>query len=155
MISACGLRLRAGTLRQVSGSAPHRLLVRVRQGTGGKDRDVPLAARTLALWRAYWQDPRPRPWLFPARPPQPPLPPTTLPKTCTLAVRQSGIAKEASIHTRRHADAPQLLARGVSLRVMQELLGHKSPSTTARYTPLTPTAFDIVHPTINTLRADR
>jgi integrase/recombinase XerD len=130
------------------------MLVRVRQGKGGNDRYVPLAERTLELLRAYWQGTRPRPWLFPARHPQTSLPPPTLQKTFKRVVRQSGLAQEASIHTLRHSYATHLLARGVSLRVMQELRGHKSPSTTARYTHLTTNTFDIVHATINTLMAD-
>jgi site-specific recombinase XerD len=49
MIYACGLRLREGTPLQVTDIDPQRLWVRVRQGNGGNDRDVPLAARTLPL----------------------------------------------------------------------------------------------------------
>jgi integrase/recombinase XerD len=154
MIYACGLRLREGTQLQVSDIDPHRMLVQVRQGKGGKDRYVPLAERTLELLRAYWQGTRPRPWLFPSRHPQTPLPPTTLQKTFKLVVRQSGLAKDASIHTLRHSYATHLLERGVSLRLIQELLSHKSPTTTARYTHLTTKTFDIVHATINTLMAD-
>lgn len=154
MIYACGLRLREGTHLQVSDIDPHRMLVCVRQGKGRKDRLVPLAARTLELLRVYWQRARPRPWLFPARDQQMPLPATTLQKTFKLVVRQSGFAKDASIHTLRHSYATHLLERGVSLRVIQELLGHRSPSTTARYTHLTLKTFDIVHATINALMAD-
>jgi site-specific recombinase XerD len=154
IIYACGLRLREGTQLQVSDIDPHRMLVRVRQGKGGKDRYVPLAERTLALVREYWQIKRPRPWLFPARHQPTPLPATTLQKTFKVVVRQSGIAKDASIHTLRHSYATHLLERGISLRVIQALLGHKSPSTTARYTHLTPKTFDVVHATINALMAD-
>ena len=155
VIDACGLRLTEGTQLQVSDIDAHRRLVRVRQGKGGNDRLVPLADRTLQLLRAYWQGSRPRPWLFPARDQQTPLPATTRQKTFTRVVRQSGLAKDASIHTLRHAYATHLLERGVSLRVIQELLGHNSPRTTARYAHLTTKTFDVVHATINALMADR
>lgn len=154
LIYACGLRLREGTQLQVSDIDSQRRLVRVCQGKGGKDRFVPLAPRVLALLRAYWQRQRPRPWLFPARHQQTPLPATTLQKTFKLVVRQSGIPKEASIHTLRHSYATHLLERGVSLRVIQALLGHQSPRTTARYTHLTPPTLAMVHATITALMAD-
>jgi site-specific recombinase XerD len=154
MIDACGLRLREGTQLQVSDSDPQRMLVWVRQGQGGKDRYGPLAERPLERLRMYWQRERPRPWLFPARHQPTPLSATTLQKTFKRGLRQSGLAQDASIHTLRHSYATHLLARGGSLRVIQELLGHKSPSTTARDTPLTPQPFDVVHVTLNALMAD-
>jgi integrase/recombinase XerD len=154
LISACGLRLTEGTHLQVSDIDPQRMLVRVRHGKGGKDRFVPLAPRVLALLRAYWQCARPQPWLFPAQPPTAPLSSTSLQKTFKAVVRQSGISKDASVHTLRHSYATHLLERGVSLRVIQDRLGHKSPSTTARYTHLTPPTFEVVHATITALMAD-
>jgi site-specific recombinase XerD len=112
LIYACGLRRREGTQLQVSDIDAQRMLVCVRQGKGGNERCVPLAPRVLELLRAYWQRQRPRPWLFPARHQQTPLPATTLQTTFTRVVRQSGIAKEASIHTLRHSYATHLLERG-------------------------------------------
>jgi site-specific recombinase XerD len=151
---ACGLRLTEGTQLQVSDIDAQLMLVRVHQGKGGKDRFVPLAPRVLALLREYWRRQRPRPWVFPARDGSAPVSPTSRHKTFKAVVRQSGIPTDASSHTLRHSDATQLLERGVSLRVLQELLGHKSPSTTARSTHLTPPTLDIVPATINALMAD-
>jgi len=153
MSYACGLRLRAGTHLHVSDIDPARMLVRARNGKGGKDRLGPLAHRPLALLRAYGHGQRPHAWLFPAHTRQEPLPAGTLQKTFKAVVRQSGIPTDASIHTLRHSYATHLLERGVSLRVIQEILGHKSPRTTARYTHLTPKAVDAVPGAVNALMA--
>jgi integrase len=75
----------------------------VHPGTGGNDRLVPLADRTLELWRLSWPGARPRPWLCPAWDQQTPLPATTLQKTFTRVVRPRGLTKDASVHTLRHS----------------------------------------------------
>jgi integrase/recombinase XerD len=131
MIYACGLRLREGTPRQVADLDPQRLLVRVRQGKGGKARLGPLAERTLQLFREYWPLARSRPWLVPARHRPMPLSATSLHQTFNAVVRQRRIPKEASSHTLRHSSATPRVARGVSLRVIQALLGHRRLRTTA------------------------
>ena len=58
--------------------------------------------------------------------------------------QQSGVTKAASVHSLRHAYATHLLEAGVSLRVIQEILGHRSPNTTAIYTHLTTAVCDQV-----------
>jgi integrase/recombinase XerD len=154
MIDACGLRLREGTQLQVADIDPQRMLVRVRQGNGGQDRDVPLADRTLQLLREYWQLTRSCPWVFPDRHRPMPLSATSLQKTFTAVVRQRRIPKEASLHPLRHSSATPLVERGVSRRVMQALLGQRRLRTTARSTPLTPPTWDVVHATIKARMAD-
>ena len=164
-IYSCGLRLSEGLQLRTTDIDSGRRLIRVQRGKGGQDRYVPLPERTLDLLRAYWrawyrrtpckpQRPgRDGAWLFPRADRHAPLGPTSLQRTFTAVVRESGLAKHASIHTLRHSYATHLLEAGVHLRVIQEVLGHRSPATTAIYTHITPTITSALHVTVNTLMA--
>ena len=154
VIYACGLRLSEGIQLKVHDIDSTRMLVWVRDGKGGKDRCVPLPERLLELLRNYWALRRPRLYLFPTQDGCKPFSATTLQKTFKLVLHQSGIRKEASIHTMRHSYATHLLERGVNLRMIQELMGHQSPQTTARYTHLTDKSFYTLSETLNHLMAD-
>ena len=154
MIYSCGLRLSEGIHLQVEDIDSKRMLVHVDNGKGGRDRYVPLPEKTIEHLRAYWTLFRPRPWLFPAKNGREPLSDTSLQKTFKAVVRQSGIEKDASIHTLRHSYATTLLENGIDLRVIQEILGHKSPKTTAVYTHLTQKTVDRLHATVNYLMND-
>jgi integrase/recombinase XerD len=154
MIYSCGLRLSEGTQLRVADIDSERMLVCVRSGKGGKDRYVPLAQRSLDQLRAYWKVHRPRPWLFPARNRHRPVSATTIQKTFKAVLRESGIGKDASVHTLRHSYATHLLEHGVNLRVIQEVLGHQSPKTTALYMHLTRKTTDDLQTTVNHLMAD-
>jgi site-specific recombinase XerD len=130
-----------------------RMVVRIRHGKGDRDRYVPLPERTLALLRQYWRASRPRTWLFPNRDGTAVLGATSLQKTFAAVVRTSGLQKHASIHTLRHSYATHLLEHGISLRVIQDILGHRSPQTTAIYTHITPRLTSTLHATVNSLMA--
>jgi integrase/recombinase XerD len=158
-IYSCGLRLSEGLGLITSDIDSARMLLRVRHGKGGKDRYVPLPEPTLTLlrhyWREYWRGRKPAPgtalWLFPNRTETGPLGDTGVQRTFAAVVRESGLQKHASIHTLRHSYATHLLERGVQLRVIQELLGHQSPRTTAIYTHITPDITRSVQTTVNAL----
>lgn len=154
LIYGCGLRLSEGIHLRVEDIDSSRMLVAVRNGKGGKDRYVPLPQHTLEHLRAYWMLHRPRTWLFPSKKGELPLDSSSLQKTFKAVVRQSGIGKNASVHTLRHSYATYLLENGVNLRVIQALLGHKSPNTTAIYTHLTQKTVDQLAAVINRLMAN-
>jgi integrase/recombinase XerD len=153
-IYSCGLRLSEGTHLLLTDIDSRRMVVRIRNGKGGKDRYVPLPHRTLQLLRTYWRGHQPSPYLFPKTNRHGPIPNGSLQKTFKAALQHSGITKRASIHTLRHSYATHLLERGVNLRLIQEILGHKSPSSTAIYTHLTHRTTSTLSTTINHLMAD-
>jgi len=145
-IYACGLRLLEGAHLQVPDVDSARMLLHI-HGKGKKDRYVPLPDPTLALLRAYWGTHRSSVWLFPA-PTRHGLPhalahgggPVTrssLQSAFRRALRRTGIAKRAHVHTLRHSYATHLLEAGVNLRIIQANLGHGSARTTQVYTHLT------------------
>lgn len=141
-IYGCGLRISEGTAVQVSHVDSQRMVLRVR-GKGNKERQVPLSESTLESLRAFWKLHRSQPWLFPARlqPRSPseqgPVNSDNLRAAFKGALQQSGVKKRASVHSLRHSYATHLLEAGVQLRLIQEILGHRNPSTTAIYTHLT------------------
>src|SRR2546426_3935623 len=147
-IYSCGLRLQEGTHLQVPDIDSARMLVHVRCGKGAKDRYVPLPQRTLELLRQYWHTHRHPVWLFPApgrggigmATASTPMPRNSVQDALRAALKASGIQKRASVHTLRHSSATHLLEAGVHLRLIQEYLGHNSPTTTALSTHLTITA---------------
>jgi integrase/recombinase XerD len=154
VIYCCGLRLSEGLGLTTADIDSQRMMVRVHHGKGDRDRYVPLPERTLALLRTYWRQCRPPgPWLFPNPDGTGALGPTSLQKTFAAVVRRSGLKKHASIHTLRHSYATHLLEHGVHLRVIQDLLGHKSPQTTVIYMHITPAVTNALHVTVNTIMA--
>lgn len=141
-IYSCGLRISEGVALQCSDVDSQRMLLRVR-GKGSKDRQVPLPVPTLESLRAWWKMHRSKPWLFPARlqprsdEQQGPISVHNLRQAFHAARKRSGVTKPARVHTLRHSYATHLMESGVQLRLIQEILGHRSPRTTAIYTHLT------------------
>jgi integrase/recombinase XerD len=110
-----------------------RMVIRVEQGKGRKDRYVMLSAHLLELLRAYWKAARPQGWLFPGQNRVNPLTTRQLNRACHAATAAAGIDKRVSLHTLRHSFATHLLEQKVDIRVIQVLLGHKKLDTTALY----------------------
>ncbi len=138
-IYACGLRLLEGVRLQVKDIDGERQLLHICQGKGGKDRYVPLPSACLKLLRQHWLTHRNPLWMFPSpvEDNQQPMNESGMQRAFQAAVQESGLHKQATVHTLRHSYATHLLEAGVNLRIIQSYLGHASPATTAIYTHLT------------------
>jgi integrase/recombinase XerD len=110
-----------------------RMVIRVVQGKGQKDRYVMLSARLLEILRSYYKAVRPKDWLFPGSQPGQPITKDAVEEACRKAHRASGLAKPVTPHSLRHAFAVHLLESGTDVRTIQLLLGHRSLATTAHY----------------------
>lgn len=111
-----------------------RMLIRVEQGKGRKDRYVMLSPDLLELLRAWWRAAKPMGWLFPGRDPAQPITTRQLNRACHAAATTAALDKRVSLHTLRHSFATHLLERKTDIRVIQVLLGHAKLDTTAIYT---------------------
>jgi site-specific recombinase XerD len=116
-----------------------RMVIRVEQGKGRKDRYAMLSQPLLDLLRAWWLAARergvmlPGGWLFPGQNPVNPLTTRQLRRAFDGAKEAADIDKRVCLHTLRHCFATHLLEQKVDIRVIQVLLGHKKLDTTARY----------------------
>jgi integrase/recombinase XerD len=111
-----------------------RMLIRVEQGKGRKDRYVMLSPHLLELLRAWWKVARPQGWLFPGQNRMSPITTRQINRACHAAADKAGIDKRVSLHTLRHSFATHLLEQNIDIRVIQVLLGHAKIDSTALYT---------------------
>ena len=130
---ATGLRIFEAIRLRPAAIDSKRMVIRVEQGKGRKDRYVMLPPTLLDMLRDYWKRTHPGEWLFPGRSPGQPVHPLTINLTCREVARQCGIGKPVAPHALRHAFAVHLLEAGTDLRTIQLLLGHRNLSTTAQY----------------------
>ena len=134
-----GLRVSEVVARKVGDIDSTRMLIRVEQGKGRKDRNAMLSPQLLALLRQWWREGKrrgvmlPEGWLFPGRNCLEPLSTRQLNRAVHEAAEAAGIKKRVSPHTLRHSFATHLLEQDVDIRVIQVLLGHSKLDTTALY----------------------
>ena len=130
---AAGLRISEAVLLKPTDIDSKRMVIRVEQGKGQKDRYVMLSERLLEILRAWWRVDKPRHWLFRSDIPGRHISKDAVEQACQKAHRLSGIRKPITPHSLRHAFAVHLLESGTDVRTIQLLLGHRSLATTARY----------------------
>jgi site-specific recombinase XerD len=129
-----GLRASEVTHLRVPDIDSDRMLIRVDQGKGRKDRQVMLSPSLLELLRDYYREARPAGWLFPGRNRIDPISTRQFNRAFGAACDFAEIRKKVSPHTLRHSFATHLLEGGTDIRVIQVLLGHAKLETTTIYT---------------------
>ena len=132
-----GMRRAELTRLKVGDIDSHRMVIHIKQGKGGKDRDVPLSPKLLETLREYWRWKKPREYLFPGEVKRGAkgehLTSKAVYHACKGAARRAGIQKNVGPHTLRHSFATHLLESGADLRTIQLLLGHASLNHTTVY----------------------
>ena len=134
-----GLRVSEVAALKVDDIDSTRMLIRVEQGKGRKDRNAMLSPQLLALLRLWWREGKrrsvmlPHGWLFPGRSCTEPISTRQINRAVHEAAEAAGISKRVSPHTLRHSFATHLLEQDVDIRVIQVLLGHTKLDTTALY----------------------
>jgi integrase/recombinase XerD len=129
-----GLRIGEAIAVKVGDIDSKRMVIRISEGKGRKDRYVMLSPRLREVLRSYYRAARPTDWMFPSWRPDRHLSAASISQACREASEQCGLSKRITAHTLRHSFATHLLENGTDTRVIQVLLGHARIDTTARYT---------------------
>ncbi len=138
-IYSAGLRLSEALHLRGHDIDSARMVIRIREGKGKKDRYVPLSPILLELLRDHWRREHLRDLLFPAeKDPTRPIAPSTVQRYLQRIAERCGVRKKVTAKTLRHSYATHLIEQGTSTRVVQVLLGHSSVHTTETYTHVSP-----------------
>ena len=128
-----GLRAMEVVTLKVANIDSQRMLIRVEQGKGRRDRFAMLSPQLLELLRDWYRIARPQSYLFPGRDQIAPMTPRQFNRICHEAAQLAGLPQWVSPHTLRHSFATHLLEQNIDIRVIQVLLGHANLDSTARY----------------------
>jgi integrase/recombinase XerD len=130
---AAGLRISEAIRLKPTDIDSQRMVIRIEQGKGQKDRYVMLSPKLLEALRDWWRGSRPKHWLFLGDIPGQHISKDAVEQACQKARRLCHIPKPITPHSLRHAFAVHLLESGTDVRTIQLLMGHRSLATTARY----------------------
>ena len=122
---AAGLRISEAVRVTVSAIDSQRMVLRIVQGKGQRDRYVMLSPTLLVILRDWWRVGQPQHWLFPGKHPERPTSSRVVDRACREARRRSRLSKPVTPHSLRHAFAVHLLEAGTDVRTIQLLLGHR------------------------------
>lgn len=152
---SAGLRISEVTQLHVDDLDSERMVIHIRQGKRNKDRYTMLSPVLWEMLRHYCWAARPKTFLFPGKSLHRPVSVDQVQRACKEALLRAGIAKEVTPHILRHSFATHLLEAGTDLRVIQALLGHSSPQTTALYTRVSTRTIGRTKSPLDSLELDR
>ena len=150
---AGGLRVSEVAHLQVTDIDSRRMVIRICQGKGHKDRYVMLSPRLLKLLRIYWKAAHPKTWLFPGRDVEGPISRRGIAWACQQAPLSAGLNKDVTVRSLRHSFATHLLEGGTDVRTIQLLMGHASLRTTALYMHVASTTINSTRSPLDSLPA--
>ena len=140
--NGAGLRVSEVVALKVDDVDSKRMLIRVEQGKGRKDRNAMLSPHLLQILRLWWIAGKkrglmvPHGWLFPGRDAIGALSSRQLHRVVSEVAKAAHIRKRVSPNTLRHSFATHLLEQKVDIRIIQTLLGYAKIETTTVYTPV-------------------
>jgi integrase/recombinase XerD len=113
------------------------MMIRIIQGKGNVDREVPLSPKLLETLRLYWRWMRPKTYLFPGTEKgwraDKPITSKMAWAAVQFAATRAKLQKHVTPHTLRHSYATHQLEAGIELKTLQVLLGHEDLATTSLY----------------------
>lgn len=133
LIYSCGLRISECINLKVSDIDSSRMLIKVVQAKGKKDRYVQLSPKLLELLRKYYTKFKPTNHLFQGQF-KDEYSARSIQQILKRALTLCNITKHITVHSLRHSFATHLLEQGTDIRIIQEILGHKDIRTTQIYT---------------------
>lgn len=138
IIYGSGLRVSEAVRLRAEHIDSKRMLIRIEQSKGRKDRYTILSKSCLTLLREYWRTYQPGKWLFFTKDKNRPMPSETAQKVYSLAKHKAGVTKGRGIHTLRHCFASHAMEQGVQMFIIKRWLGHTSIKTTCIYLHASP-----------------
>ena len=155
LIYSCGLRISEATKLKVCDIDGNRFLLTARNTKGKRDRQVPIPKNTLEVLRSHWKNTKIKSeYLFPGLRGSITVSTEAVQYAFREALKQSGIIKKATVHTLRHSYATHLLDSGINLKMIQQLLGHKSIKTTLIYVHLTTACLNAVREELDSMTSE-
>jgi integrase/recombinase XerD len=130
-----------------------RMMLRVEQGKGHKDRYTVLSSRALSLLEELWRRERPAQFFFTGRDGLRPICDGTAQAVYYAALRKSGVRRVGGIHVLRHCFATHLMEAGVDIYTIKRWMGHTAIVTTGRYMHVTAEHLATIKSPLDTLYA--